>query len=333
MIVLVTGASGFIGGALVRRLERMPGIEVHGVARRPAAEIVPASCARYHRADLSRAFTLDVDPDVVVHAAALASPWGTRAAFERHNVEATRRVVAFCERRGRPRLVHLSSTSVFYVAGDQRGLDEAATIGPTFLNDYARTKAASELVVADYTGRAVLVRPRAVFGPGDTVLFPRILRAARLGRLPLLERDGPKVLGDLIGIDALVDYLVQLVLHPDPAPAYNLTNAEPIEIETLLLDVLARLGLPRPTRRVPVRRALQVAGALERLWRVAHLPGEPPATRFGIATLAWDKTFDVRRMLEDLGPPSVTLADGVDRFVAWQRAEWTPTPHRSAPGR
>ena len=218
--------------------------------------------------------------------------------------------------------MHISSTSVFYAACDQLALREDAPVGPAFLNDYARTKAASERVASSYAGSTVIARPRAVFGPGDTVLFPRLLRAARLGRLPLLVRDGPPVLGDLIGIDALVDYLVRLVRHPDPAPAYNLTNAEPVALEALLLDVLGRLDLPLPTRRVPVRRALRAAGALETLWRVARLPGEPPATRFGIATMAWSKTFDVTRMLDELGPPSVSLADGIERFVQWQRAEW-----------
>lgn len=319
MIVLVTGASGFVGGALVRALDALDGIEAHGVARRETAH------PHHHRRDLSRPFDLEPSPDVIVHAAALASPWGTRRAFERHNVEAVGHVVAFCERVGRrrggrlPRLVHLSSTAVFYRETDQLGLTEASPIGPAFLNAYARTKAASERVAAGYAGRTVIVRPRAVFGPGDTVLFPRLLRAARAGRLPLLERAGGPALGDLIGIDALCDYLVRIVAHPDPAPAYNLTNAEPVVLEALLLDVLARLDLPVPTRRVPVRRALAAGSALEALWRALLLPGEPPATRFGVATMAFSRTFDVSRALADLGPPSVGLDEGVTRFVAWQR--------------
>ena len=320
MIVLVTGASGFIGGALVRALEACGDIEVHGVSRRATA------LARYHRRDLSRPFDLDVVPDAVVHAAALASPWGSRRAFERHNVEAVRRVVDFCERTAErrggafPRLLFLSSTSVFYREADQTGLTEASPIGPAFLNAYARTKAAGERVATGYAGRSVVVRPRAVFGPGDTVLFPRLLRAARARRLPLLERPTGPAIGDLIGIDALCDYLARLLVHPDPAPAYNLTNAEPVALETLLLDVLARLDLPVPTRRVPVGRALAAASALETLWRTLLLPGEPPATRFGVATMAFSKTFDVSLALADLGPPSVGLDEGVERFVAWQRS-------------
>ena len=327
MKVLVTGASGFVGGAFARRFGAVPGLEIHGVARQ--ATDLP----RYHRRDLSRPFALDVRPDVVLHAAALASPWGSRAAFERHVVEATRRVVDFCEAcgrsshggpsGGRPRLIHVSSTSVFYTEGHQRDLTEDSPIGPRFLNRYAAAKAASERVVAGYSGEAVVVRPRAVFGPGDTVLFPRVLRAARLGRLPLFSNTTETVIADLIGIETLCDYLLAVARHPSPEPAYNLTNAEPVALEALLLDVLDRLDLPRPTRRVPVSRALAAASALERLWRWTRLPGEPPATRFGVATMAFSKTFDVSRQLADLGPPSVSLADGIERFVRWQRGRAT----------
>ena len=332
MKVLVTGASGFVGGAFARRFGSVPGLEIHGVARR--ATDLP----RYHRRDLSRPFALELRPDVVLHAAALASPWGSPAAFERHVVEATRRVVDFCEscgessrggpsrgrpRDGRPRLIHVSSTSVFYTEGHQHDLTEDSPIGPRFLNRYAAAKAASERVVAGYSGEAVVVRPRAVFGPGDTVLFPRVLRAARLGRLPLFSGTTETVIADLVGIETLCDYLLAVARHPSPAPAYNLTNAEPVALEALLLDVLDRLELPRPTRRVPVSRALAAASALERLWRWTRLPGEPPATRFGVATMAFSKTFDVSRQLEDLGPPSVSLADGIERFVRWRRERAT----------
>jgi 2-alkyl-3-oxoalkanoate reductase len=90
----------------------------------------------------------------------------------------------------------------------------------------------------------------------------------------------------------------------------------------LLLDVLTRLGLPQPTRRMQVSTAMRLAGGLEWLYRTLHLRGEPPITRFGVGVFAYSKTFDVSRALADLGQPSVTLAEGVDRFVAWQRAQW-----------
>jgi nucleoside-diphosphate-sugar epimerase len=313
--LLVTGASGFVGGSFLRRFRDRPGLVLRGVGRRPSRD------PGYTERDLSQPFDLDFDPDVVVHAAARASPWGTAADYRRANVDATRHVIDYCERHGRPRLVYVSTSAVFYRPGHQLGLTEDSPIGPRFVNRYAATKRAGEQLVERYAGSWVVVRPRAVFGPHDTVLFPRILAAARRGRLPLLVPEGGPTVGDLIAIDSLVDYLMAVIERPGLRGAYNLTNAEPVEIQRLLLEVLDALGLPRPTRRVKVGTAMASAGVLELAWRLFRLPGEPPITRFGVGVLAWSKTFDVGRALADLGPPSVSMREGVEAFVRWQKEQ------------
>ena len=129
-------------------------------------------------------------------------------------------------------------------------MTEASPIGPDFVNTYAATKYAGECLVRDYSGEHVILRPRAVFGPGDTVLFPRVLAAARKGRLPLLVSDGPPPQGDVIYIDNLCHYMLQAATTSQlKHDAYNLTNAEPILIHDFLLEALERLHLPAPKRR------------------------------------------------------------------------------------
>lgn len=317
MKILVTGASGFVGGK-VAALLRQARHQVLGVGRRRLPD------PDYLSFDLAEPWSFDFVPDVVLHAAARASPWGTRRQFERDNVIATENAVEFCRRTAEklgclPKLVYVSSSSVFYQPGDQLGLTEASPIGPTFANDYAATKAEGEQRVEAYEGPWAIARPRAVFGPGDTVLFPRILAAARKGKLPILERGGPPAIGDLIYIDSLTDYLRQLVERPELQGAYNLTNGQPIAIQTFLLDILARLGLPAPKKKVPLRVAFVAATLSEAVYKVFRLKGEPPITRFGVGVFAWSKTFDVKKMLRDLGPPKVPLEEGVEAFVAWQR--------------
>lgn len=317
MRVLITGASGFVGGALMRRLGAHPDIAVLGVARRA----VPL--ANYRRVDLSSPFQLDYRPDVVIHAAALASPWARRSQYLQHNVTATRNVIEFCKTRGYPRLVYLSSSSVFYRDEHQLGITERSPVGPTFINDYAATKYAGEELIVGYEGEHVILRPRAVFGPGDTVLFPRILSAARRGRLPHLVSDDGAAEGDLIYVDSLCDYIISAATRPIMAPAYNLTNAQPVVIQKFLNEILARLGVPLPSRPVRVKTAMRAAIWLERIHRLLPVLGEPPVTRFGVSVFAYSKTFDVRLALRDFGPPSVSLSEGVDRFVAWQCAQWS----------
>jgi nucleoside-diphosphate-sugar epimerase len=315
MRILITGASGFVGGSFLRRFSQRSGLELFGVGRRAV------DLPHYAQRDLSQPFDLPFRPDVVIHAAARAAPWGTRQEYLQQNVEATRQVIAFCRRVGHPRLLYVSTSAVFYREAHQYQLTEDSPIGPGFVNRYAQTKYAGEQLLADYEGAHCILRPRAVFGPGDTVLFPRVIAAARKGTLPLFAGPGGPVMGDLVYIDTLTDYLLRAATAPQLAESYNLTNAQAVDLQALLHQVLQQLGLPLPTRRVQVATALRAATAIEWVWRALRLRGEPPMTRFGVGVFAFSKTFDPRRTLQDLGPPSVTLEDGVERFIAWQKQQ------------
>jgi nucleoside-diphosphate-sugar epimerase len=315
--ILITGASGFIGGQLFERFRAMEW-RATGLGRREMP------LGSYIRHDLTQPLPEFGEPfDVVVHAAARSSPWGSRREFARQNVEATQHVIDYCQAHGRPRLIFISSSSVFYRSGHQHGITEETSMPEKAVNHYAATKQAAEERVKRYEGNWVILRPRAVFGPHDTVLLPRILEAARAGRLPRLVSPGGPATGDVIYIDNLVDCIAHAAEAPAIGGCFNLTNAEPVVIETFLFDLFQRLGIPEPRRRVSVRTAMLAAGALE-LVHALFLPRrEPSITRFGIHVFAYSKTFDVSKMLTTMGTPRVPLAEGVERTVAWLR-ESTP---------
>lgn len=315
MKILLTGASGFIGGRFMQRFRGTPGLHLLGVGRRALAD------ADYRAVDLSRPFDLDFAPDVVIHAAALSSPFAPRREYLRHNVDATRHVIDWCRAHGLPKLIYISSSSVHYRPCDQLGIREDDPIGPAFANTYAETKAAGEALVRDYPGAWTILRPRAVFGPGDTVLFPRLLAAAKRGRLPRIVRDGPPAVGDLISVDALADYMLRAAQRPEAIGAFNLSHGEPVPMQDFIADIFRRLDLPPPTRTVSYRVARTAAHAAELAWTALPLRGEPPVTRFGIDVLSFSKTFDIAKARAVLGAPSQTLAEGIDAFVAWQKAQ------------
>lgn len=315
MKILLTGASGFIGGRFMQRFRGTPGLELLGVGRRALAD------PDYRTVDLSRPFDLDFAPDVVIHAAALSSPFAPRREYLRHNVDATRHVIDWCRAHGLPKLIYISSSSVHYRPCDQLGIREDDPIGPAFANTYAETKAAGETLVRDYPGAWTILRPRAVFGPGDTVLFPRLLAAAKRGRLPRIVRDGPPAVGDLISVDALADYMLRAAQKSEAVGAFNLSHGEPVPMQDFIADIFRRLDLPPPTRTVSYRVARAAAHAAELAWTLLPLRGEPPVTRFGIDVLSFSKTFDIARARAVLGAPSQTLAEGIDAFVAWQKTQ------------
>lgn len=313
--ILITGASGFVGGSFCRQFADRDDVEIRGLGRR--AMDLPG----YIQADLTQPLRLDWKPDVVIHAAARSSPWGSLGEFRKHNVDATQHVVDFCKAQGVPRLIYISSSSVFYREADQLGMTEASPIGQEFVNHYARTKYEGEELVRTFPCSYAILRPRAVFGPHDTVLFPRILRAAQQGRMAFISRPGAPAIGDLIYIDALCDYMLRAALDCSITGEFNLTNNEPVEIQSFLLRIFAALGLATPTRSIPRERALIIGTMLERVFKLLLPWKEPPITRFGVGVLAFSKTFDVSKSLRVLGPPSVSLEEGLRRFIEWQKQQ------------
>jgi len=315
MKLLLTGASGFIGGRFMQRFRGTPGLELLGLGRRALPD------PDYRAIDLSQPFDLAFPADVVIHAAALSSPFASRRDYLRNNVEATARIVEWCRTHGHPKLIYISSSSVHYRPCDQLGIREEDPIGPRFANTYAETKAAGETLVRAYEGPWTILRPRAVFGPGDTVLFPRLLAAAKRGKLPRIVRAGPPAVGDLIGVDTLVDYMLRAARIPEALGAFNLSHGEPVAMQAFLADAFRRLDLPTPTRKMPYRLAYTAAFLAELAWTCLPLRGEPPVTRFGVDVLAFSKTFDIGKARSVLGPPSQTLAEAFDAFIDWQRTQ------------
>jgi 2-alkyl-3-oxoalkanoate reductase len=312
--ILITGSSGFIGSQLCRYVEEL-GHTVYGLGRRALAN----TSYTYLQHDLVQPLKLALKPDVVIHAAALSSPWGSRQTFEQNNVLATQNVINFCNQT-QSKLVYISSSSVYYTNGHQLNITEQTPLPGKAINLYAATKRKAEELVKQYAGSWLILRPRAVFGPEDSVLFPRILRAAKAGRLPLLKSKNGPVLGDLIYIETLCDYIAKASLSPTITGEFNLTNNEPVVMLEFLLDIFKQLGLPEPKRSVPVERAMFIARLLEGIY--TFLPGrEPPITRFGVSVFAYSKTFDVSKTLRIFGTPKVSLDEGKRRFVAWVKEQ------------
>ncbi len=106
------------------------------------------------------------------------------------------------------------------------------------------------------------MRPRAVYGAGDTVLFPRIARAARLRLLPRFRQEIPAQ-GDLVSIDTLVRQVARAV-EGGAQGIFHLIDPAPVEIETFITKILTELGLPAPALTIRPELARKVAGGSRR---------------------------------------------------------------------
>lgn len=332
MALLVTGATGFLG-ARICALARAEGEPVIALGRnREAGARLEALGCEFRAVDLEEAAPTReafAGATAVVHAAALSSPWGEPRAFERANVEATEHVLAAMRAHGVRRLAHVSTPSVYFAFRDRHGIAESEPLPARFANEYARTKAEAEArvraAVEAGTHDAVILRPRGIFGPGDTALMPRLLRVAeRLPRFPLFG--GGEQLVDLTYVDNVADACRLALAHAEArrGGVYNVTNGEPVALGPTVGAVFARLGVPFRPLPLPRGLGLWAAGRLEA--RAERAPGrpEPPLTRYTVGVLSHAQTLDISAARRDLGyRPAVSMAEGIERFARW----WEEQPH------
>lgn len=326
---LVTGATGFLGQHVCTRLNRM-GWRVTGMGRDESAGAkLEAQGMRFVRADLRDEASVQLaceGQDVVFHCGALSSPWGPYREFQAVNVEGTRHVVAGCHRHGVRRLVHISTPSIcFDHRRDRLGVREQDPLPSRPVNAYAATKLQAERVAFQAFADGLpglILRPRAIFGPLDRSLLPRLMRANDSRGVPLI-RDGSALL-DLTYVDNVVDAMLLGWEAPRDAlgRAYNITNGEPAALHDVLRELFAMMELPLRTRRVPYPVAYGAAALMEWSHRLLPMLGEPPLTRYSVGALTRSQTLDIRLARERLGyAPRVGLQEGLRTFAEWWRAE------------
>lgn len=320
MRVLVTGATGFLGQATVAKLLQQ-GHSVRAIGRRTdQLAQLRGHGAEVILADLRDAVAMNSacrEIDAVLHLGARSAPWGPAADFYADNVTGTAHVLAGCQQHRVRRVVYVSSPSVVFDGRDHVRLNEAAPFPRRLMSVYSETKKRAEELVnqAGPLGlETVILRPKAIFGPGDTTLLPRIVEAARAGRLPRIGDGLNRV--DLTYVDNVVDaLLLSLTSRAAVGQTYFVTNGESPLLWDVIATVLQRNGITKPLRPVPYRVVYAIAGGLE---LAAQLTGrEPTLTRYTAAILARTQTYDITAAQRDLGyVPRVSLAEGIEHTLA-----------------
>lgn len=326
--ILVTGGSGFVGGALCRRLiER--GYRVRSLQRSdsPALTEIGVECVRGDISDLAAVRAAAKDCEIIFHVAAKAGVWGPAAEYHRANVTGTENVLQACREFGIRKLIYTSSPSVVYHGVDEGGIDEATPYPDKYLTDYPRTKAIAERMVLAANGpqlATVALRPHLIWGPGDNHLVPRLIERAKSGRLRRVG-DGMNIV-DTTYIDNCVDAHLCAMDRLEPGAAcagkaYFIANDEPLPLWELINRMLACADLPPVTKSISAGAAYRLGGALEFVYRMLRLSSEPPMTRFVARQLSTSHWYDLTAAERDLGyTPHVTVHEGLQRLRVWLEA-------------
>jgi len=312
----VTGGSGFVGGALIERLRR-EGWDVRALARSDtAAERVRALGAEPVLGDIGDASSLEggtVGCDVCFHAAAKVEDWGDPAEFERLNVGGTENVIAASRAGGVRRLVHVGTEAALMAGDPLVNVDEDAPLRPDSPVLYSSTKAKAEQRVRAANGdgiETVVVRPRFVWGRGDTTLLPALIALVRSGRFRWVG--GGRHLTDTTHVDNTVEGLWLGATRAPAGGVYFVTDGEPVVFRDFVSAMLGTQGVSMPDKSVPAGVAVGAAVALEKAWRMTRRKGAPPLTRFAAWVSSQECTIDISRARSEMGyEPVKTRDDGL----------------------
>jgi len=301
----VTGGSGFIGGRLVQRLVG-EGHRVRALARsETAADRVAELGAEPVRGELADLASLAAGADgaeVAFHLAAHLGEWGDWEDFERGNVIGTRNALAACEEAGVGRFVHCGTEAALMAGEPLIQIDESAPLRPDSRAPYPATKAKAEQAVraASRGGfETVVLRPRFVWGQGDTTLLPEMVATVQAGRFACVG--GGTNVTETTHVDNVVEGLILAARKGRGGEAYFVTDGEPVVFREFVTAMLRTQGVEPPDRSLPAWTAAPMARVCEAAWKLLPLPGEPPMTTFRSWLLTQECTINISKARSELG--------------------------------
>jgi nucleoside-diphosphate-sugar epimerase len=230
--------------------------------------------------------------DAVVHCAALVRDGRMQPAYHAVNVEGTRNVLTSFPRA---RIVHISSASVYDPWVPKDRIREDAPPPRRWLNGYGETKWAAEELVTRLRPDGVILRPHAIYGPGDTTLVPRIVRARVAGR-QLAIGDGRTQI-TLTAIANLVDAVSTCLDRPGASGPFNVGDPDTPAVAEVFAHLLRSMGLPTSITWIPRPVAWRAAMICERLAG----PREPLLSRYAVNQMSLTFTLSLDRARSELG--------------------------------
>jgi nucleoside-diphosphate-sugar epimerase len=314
----VTGGSGFIGGALIERLVG-DGSRVRALARSDAAaatvEALGAEAVRGELGDRDSLAAGAAGCATAFHLAAHLGEWGPWEDFERGNVEGTRNALAACEEAGVRRFVHCGTEAALMAGDPLVHVDETAPLRPDSRAPYPATKAKAELAVREASREGfetVAMRPRFVWGKGDTTLLPEMVKTVEAGKFAWVG--GGRNVTDTAHVDNVVEGLLLCAEKGRAGEAYFITDGEPVVFREFVTEMLRTQGVEPPDRSLPAWTAAPLAGLCELLWKLP-LPGEPPMTKFRSWILTQECTIEIGKARAELGyRPLVSHEQGLEEM-------------------
>jgi len=313
----ITGGSGFVGGVLIRALKAR-GDRVVCLARSDKAEaaVRDAGADDVARGDLSDTDAMKAGMsgcDVVFHSAAVVTDWGDPKLFDAVNIEGTANTLQAARGAGVKRFVHVSTEAVLVGGKPLIDVDETRDYPKKPLGLYPRTKGAAERLVREANGdelTTVIMRPRFIWGAGDTTLLPQLIDAVETGKFRWVA--GGHYLTSTCHVDNVVEGLLLGADKGKGGETYFLTDGEPQDFREFISAMLATQNVDAGAKKVPRWVVKASAWTLEGVWKLFRVKRPPPITRTAVRLVGEQVTVVDTKARDELGyRAKVTPAAGL----------------------
>jgi nucleoside-diphosphate-sugar epimerase len=324
--IFVSGASGFIGGHVSRRM-REGGHQVHGLVRKSS------DLTGLRGMDINLCYGDITDPqsltgvlqgmDIVVHVAGLASDWGPFPQFNAVNVEGTQNLARAAHESRVKRFVHISSTAIHGFNGFNSINENHPT--PVSWIPYCETKRRAEAWLfsfADQTGMEICaIRPGNVFGPYDFTFIQKYLDLLVRGKGGYI--DGGRHLTCPTYVENLVDGIAKACFEPAAAgEAFLITDGLFINWKEFTERLTDALGIDRPKLSIPFWLGYGIATVLEKVYALFRSKHPPLLTRYRVLNGGRDYHFSIDKAAKYLKyAPTWDLEAAVDKTIRWYQDE------------
>lgn len=315
MNIFITGASGFVGGAAAHALIAA-GHKVTAMSRSERSDATIAAIgATPVRCNLDDITADQIKGcDAVVHCAAHVEAWGPRDAWYKANVLGTQRVIDAARAAGVKRFIHIGTEAAIVHGQDIRNADETYPLSPDSPYPYCATKAQAEQRVraANDPGvfETIVLRPRFIWGPGDTTLLPMIEAMAKAGKWTWIANG--KAMTSTTHVDNLVHAIGLALTKGRGGEAYFILDDGTVSMKEIISGVAASKGLTLPDRSIPAWVADFLGAASEAVWRTFALKSDPPLTRHAAMVMARDCTLNDSKARNELDyQPKVSVPEGL----------------------
>lgn len=314
MRIFVTGASGFVGGAASKKLVAA-GHDVRAMSRSEKSDAaIRALSATPVRCDLENVSAANIgDAEAIIHCAAFVEQWGPRDAWRKFNVEGTRAVLAAAREAGAGRFIHISTESVLWRGQHLRGVDERYPRARNSPYPYSWTKARAEELVEQAKAPAfqtIILRPRFIWGPGDTTLLPTIRHMAKTGQWMWINNGRAQT--STTHIDNLVHAIELALTRGRGGEAYFILDDGVRSMREIISAIATTQNIALPDKSIPAWAGDAIGATCEGVWGAFGLKSDPPLTRFSAMIMSRDAVLKDDKARAEMGyRPVISVEDGL----------------------